>query len=221
MLRHAKDMIGFELDAIDEQFGKVKDFFFDDVIWAVRYLVADTQKWLPGREVLISPTSLDRADEHNEKLRVELTKDKIKDSPPILSDRPVSRQDEIILTKYFGWTNWWENLTKEVKGDPNLRSIKEVISYGVNSLDGQVGKIIDIVIDDADWTVRYMIVESEGKKVLLALDWITEINEKENKILVNLMSDTVRDAPVYDPERPINRIIETEVFDHYQKKYYW
>ncbi len=34
---------------------KIKEFYFDDHHWVVRYLVADTGKWLAERLVLLSP----------------------------------------------------------------------------------------------------------------------------------------------------------------------
>ena len=43
------------LGASDGDIGAVKDFYFDDQNRAVRYVVADTGKWLAGRQVLISP----------------------------------------------------------------------------------------------------------------------------------------------------------------------
>jgi hypothetical protein len=55
MLRSIKQLYGDKLGASDGEIGHVKDFYFDDQSWTVRYLVADTGSWLPGRQVLISP----------------------------------------------------------------------------------------------------------------------------------------------------------------------
>ncbi|MGI9070785.1 MAG: hypothetical protein ACR2JB_05505, partial [Bryobacteraceae bacterium] len=48
MLRQAKDLNGYKLGARDGEIGKVREFYFDDQSWAVRYLVADTGDWLSG-----------------------------------------------------------------------------------------------------------------------------------------------------------------------------
>ena len=48
MLKGAEKLTGYRLGAIDGEFGKVKDFYFDDETWTIRYLVADTGGWLPG-----------------------------------------------------------------------------------------------------------------------------------------------------------------------------
>lgn len=36
----------------------MKEFYFDDKHWTIRYLVADTGNWLTGNKVLISPYTL-------------------------------------------------------------------------------------------------------------------------------------------------------------------
>ena len=37
--------------ASDGVIGHVKDVFFDDIRWTIRYLVVDTGHWMSGREV--------------------------------------------------------------------------------------------------------------------------------------------------------------------------
>ncbi len=63
MLKSIKEMQGYELGAQDGKIGRCSDFLFDDRTWAVRYIVGDTRKWLPGRKVLISPISIGTAEE--------------------------------------------------------------------------------------------------------------------------------------------------------------
>ena len=58
MLNKAKTLKGYKLDSLDGEIGKVKEFYFDDRHWTIRYLVADTGNWLTGRQVLISPYAL-------------------------------------------------------------------------------------------------------------------------------------------------------------------
>ena len=45
MLSKVKTLKGYRLDALDEldgKIGKVKEFYFDDRFWTIRYLVAET-----------------------------------------------------------------------------------------------------------------------------------------------------------------------------------
>ena len=52
MLRKMKNLKGLSIGARDGDIGEANDFIFDDKNWTVRYLVADTNRWLPGRKVL-------------------------------------------------------------------------------------------------------------------------------------------------------------------------
>lgn len=58
MLYKAKTLNGFKLNNDGKEIGRVKEFYFDDQHWTIRYLVADTGNWLVGRQVLISPYAL-------------------------------------------------------------------------------------------------------------------------------------------------------------------
>ncbi len=225
MLRHTKDVKGSKLNLIDGELGKIKDFYFDDQVWTIRYLVADTGKFLPGREVLISPVSLGTIDEKNKTIKVNLTKEMVERSPSVISEGSLLRRDEVILSEHYNWPMYWEEITIEVEEDIHLRSTKEVTGYRIEAIDGEIGAIGNFVIDDLSWTVRYMVVDIKkilpSRKVLLALDWIERIDEVEKKIVVNVTKDRIKSAPQYKPETSINRIIETELFDHYKKEYYW
>jgi PRC-barrel domain len=108
MLKKAKDILGFTLGAKDGEIGRVKDFYFDDQSWTVRYLVADTGKWLPQRKVLISPFAVKGFRDAESVVDVSLTRTQIKGSPSIDADAPVSRQFEQEYYKYYGWPLYWQ-----------------------------------------------------------------------------------------------------------------
>ena len=101
MLRNVSIILNFSLLAEDGEIGRCKDFLFDDEKWAIRYMVADTRKWLPGRKVLISPISLGAVDWSTRLFQVELTRRQVEDSPLLDEDAPVSRQYEIMLRQLF------------------------------------------------------------------------------------------------------------------------
>ena len=74
MLRSVKEILNYVLQAEDGEIGRSKDFLFDDRFWAIRYMVADTRKWLPGRKVLVSPIALGHPDWIQKTFPVRLTK---------------------------------------------------------------------------------------------------------------------------------------------------
>ena len=92
MLSKAKSLKGYKLDSLDGGIGEVKEFYFDDRHWTIRYLVANTGHWLTGRQVLISPYALVAAIKLEKHITVDLTKQQIENGPSLNSDKPVSRQ---------------------------------------------------------------------------------------------------------------------------------
>ena len=107
MLNKAKTLKGYKLDSLDGEIGKVKEFYFDDQHWTIRYLVADTGNWLTGRQVLISPYALVAVNKEEQHIAIDLTKKQIEDSPSLNSDKPVSRQFEEAYYGYYGWPMYW------------------------------------------------------------------------------------------------------------------
>ena len=107
LLNKVKTLKGYKLDSLDGEIGKVKEFYFDDKYWTIRYLVADTGNWLSGRQVLISPYALRAVNKEEQNIAIDLTKKQIEDSPSLDSDKPVSRQFEEYYYGYYGWPMYW------------------------------------------------------------------------------------------------------------------
>lgn len=107
MLNKATMLKGYTLQSADGEIGKVKEFYFDDHHWAIRYLVADTGNWLTDNQVLISPHALKSVNRAEKSISVDLTQQQIEDSPSLGSDKPVSRQFEAKYHNYYGWPMYW------------------------------------------------------------------------------------------------------------------
>jgi len=107
MLRSMKDLQDYAISATDGIIGQVKDFYFDDKAWVIRYLVVDTGTWLSSRKVLISPVAIGEPNWAERILPVSSTKEQVKNSPPIDTDKPVSRQHEIRYMGYYGYPYYW------------------------------------------------------------------------------------------------------------------
>jgi hypothetical protein len=107
MLRTAGQIHRLVVSATDGDIGEIAALYFDDQRWTVRHLVVDTGKWLPGRKVLISPVSVTAIQDDSARIAVELTRDRVRDSPEVDTDRPVSRQKEEELAQYYGHGPYW------------------------------------------------------------------------------------------------------------------
>jgi uncharacterized protein YrrD len=107
MLINAHNLKGAAIIARDGAIGEVDDFYFDDEKWTVRYLVVNTGAWLFRRDVLVSPISIKKVDKANNQVFVNLTRDQVKDSPDIDTQKPVSRQHETAFLNYYGYPYYW------------------------------------------------------------------------------------------------------------------
>jgi hypothetical protein len=213
MLLNLKQIIGHKLAASDGTIGQVKDFYFDDKTWAIRYLVADTGGWLTGRKVLISPYSFGALDYDGKILSVKQTKQQIENSPAIDTDRPVSRQFEENYYKYYGMPSYWEGggvwgageypeyapsvLSYDLQtytypqwDDIHLRSTNEVKGYDIEATDGTLGSVSGFLVDQRRWKIRELTVETghwySGKEILLTPSKIERISLAEKKVFVSL-----------------------------------
>jgi len=107
MLSSMEDLEHYAIRATDGAIGQVKDFYFDDEAWVIRYLVVDTGTWLSSRKVLISPIAIGEPNWAEKILPVSITKEQVKNSPDIDTDKPVSRQHERRYLGYYGYPYYW------------------------------------------------------------------------------------------------------------------
>jgi hypothetical protein len=250
MLRSMKSLQGHRLHATDGTLGTVDEFYFDDDKWVVRYLVADTGRWLPGRLVLISPQSLGRPNWATRELPVSLTKEQVEKSPSIETDKPVHRQHERDLHAYFGWVPYWYDVAPVAlpgtigppgrktsaasaaaktataeENDAHLRSSREVVGYHVQATDGAIGHVDDFIVDNDDWSIRYLVVDTKNwlpaKKVIVSPAWVNRVDWAEHVVRVDLSRAQVEGSPEFDPTAPVNREYEARLYDYYGRPCYW
>jgi hypothetical protein len=155
-------------------------------------LVVNTGAWLFRREVLVSPISIEKVGEANNQVLVNLTRDQVKDSPDIDTQKPVSRQHETAFMDYYGYPYYWggpylwgdaafpaklamppavesqiaaataRRRECEESYDEHLRSVNEVRGYHIVAADGEIGHVNDFVIDDRDWAIRFIVIKTGG-----------------------------------------------------------
>jgi sporulation protein YlmC with PRC-barrel domain len=115
--------------------------------------------------------------------------------------------------------------SSDPKGDPHLRSVKEIVGYHIQAQDGEMGHVEDFVIEDATWKIRHMVVDTRNwlpsPKVIVSPDWIAAVRWDARKVSVSLSKEEVRDAPRYDPRAPVNREYEVSLYDYYGRPRYW
>ena len=108
MLRNTKDLENCVMGATDGNIGHVRDFYFDDAMWVIRFLVVDTGSWLSSRRVLISPMALGHPNWTDKILPLSITQEQVRNSPDIDTEKPVSRRHEKQLLSHYGFPRYWE-----------------------------------------------------------------------------------------------------------------
>ncbi|HEY3355447.1 MAG TPA: PRC-barrel domain-containing protein [Polyangia bacterium] len=247
MLRSVREFEGYQVVATDDDLGSVRDFYFDDEHWAIRYLVVDTGAFFSGRRVLVSPVSFRHAEWSTRQFHLALTRERVKNSPSIDLDKPVSRQYEREYFRYYGWPYYWgfggiwggeafpsalgsrawsePQRPAEDAGDPHLRSVREVVGYHIEGTDGAIGHVADFIVDDETWAIRYLVIDTRNwwldRKVIVAPHWATSISWAERKVHLDLSRETIKHSPAWHADAPVNREYEARLYDYYGRPAYW
>jgi len=245
MLRSLKTIEGYKVSATDGELGSVVNFLIDDERWTVRYLVVDTGGVFGGRKVLISPISFLGVDYSTARFNVALTMDRIKNSPSVDLDQPVSRQHERDYYGYYGYPYYWgygglwgmgyypsamasaayeqaPDRPGEPPADVHLRSAKEVTGYHVEGTDGSIGHVKDFEVDEESWAIRYLVIQTSnwwvGKSVLVAPEWTTRVSWFDRKVYVGMTRAAIKASPEWGAGDPISRAFEEQLYLHYGRK---
>jgi uncharacterized protein YrrD len=107
MLNSVSQLHRARIGATDGPIGHIEQVYFDDQAWVIRYFVVDTGSWLLGREVLISPYSVEQPVGSGDSIDVTLTRAQVEHSPPVDTHRPVSRQHERDFLSYYAYPEYW------------------------------------------------------------------------------------------------------------------
>jgi len=251
MLRSLNDLERYQVNATDGAIGHAVNFLFDDEQWAVRYLVVETKGFVDGRQVLISPISIADAQWPRKLIQLTLTKDKVKHSPSVDLHQPVSRQQEILQNRYYGYPAYWgytggiwglgpypallrsgdalegqRPAPSQPSGDVHLRSAQEVRGYRIEGSDGAIGHVADLIVDDEDWAIRYLVVDAGdwwvgSRKVVIAPQWATRFDWAEQAVHVALSRQAIKDSPPWPGPGAVNRQHEALLYEYYGRPPYW
>ena len=226
MLIKAKQLIGCKVHATDGFIGEIKTLYFESSQWIVRYfaLEGNARRFLipatlfPMQNFSSSDLSLNlRKDQINNSPDIDLSQPLSRLSESTLASYynipsywgPVTREEEVLQVPSEG-TMIISHVTGSdiavgaagellvVEQAANLYSTDEIFGFEAQAIDGDIGPVEDVMIDDYSWEMRYLIVDSArllpGRKVLLSPQWIDSVNETDRKIRVNVTKNTVKSS---------------------------
>jgi uncharacterized protein YrrD len=224
MIRSLKQLYDEKLGSVDGEIGEVKDFYFNDQQWVVRYVVANTGSWLASQQVLLSPHAFGSFLQDGDSLLINLTRKQIENSPSIANHKPVSRQFEEEYYRYYGWPSYWDGtemwgtagfpvappphltpITEELwdnqdylGDDAHLQSTKALVGYHIRANDEVIGHLTDFVMDCRNWKIRHVIVETghwfTEKEIAISPRHIGSISYEDSTVFVNLSKEAILNA---------------------------
>ena len=191
MMNSIEHLVGSTITATDGDIGRIKQAFFDDQTWTIRYLVVDTGSWLAERQVLISPYAVKQPLGAAKNIDVVLTRKQVEHSPDIDTHQPVSRRHEREYLDYYAYPEYWEGGGLWAMGalpfvppvsptaldaaapravrepdvpaeDVHLRSSASVTGHDIRATDDSIGRVHDFVFDDESWSIRYLVVDTHS-----------------------------------------------------------
>ena len=194
MLHDLKDIMGSSVIATDGEVGAVCNFLLDDRSWAIQYVVVHVGTWYNRRDVVLPIAAVEQPDWAKRILHARLTKEQVRDSPDVDSEKPVSRQQEIAMEEYWGKMAYWAYTQMETgapmptgrkypvrtKEDPDLRGALNLIDYQVWATDGEIGRLEGFIMDEASWHLGYLDVKAGdwllSRSILIPTRWIKSVS---------------------------------------------
>jgi hypothetical protein len=178
-------------------------------------------------------------------LTVNLPKEQIASGPHAHENNPVTRNMEALLYDYYAWDPYWgashfggaalpnaesrivdnaarreaDAETPPLDGADHLHSVAEFKGYYVHALDGDIGHVENVLADDSNWEIRYLVIATRnwwpGKVVQLSPYAVKDIDWCGERINLNVTRDQVRSAPAWDPLAMADEVSEEQLHRHF------
>ncbi|HJT82806.1 MAG TPA: PRC-barrel domain-containing protein [Chthoniobacterales bacterium] len=252
MLRTFRDLSNYTFAAPDGEIGIIHDFYFDDVEWQVRYFVVVTGAWSSGQPALIATDLLDAVDPARKTVFIRANREQLRRaSRPDIHPLEPQKGGRTLQSRVNGADSVtaaeWGRVTPPslVMGrddddltaappansrsdDTHLHAGGEIARrYAGCCPDGNIGTVYDFVLNDVDWTVRYLVIRSGlwpfAKETLLPTNHIEEISATAREIRLDVPRRAIKDAPPFDEDRQITKLNEQQLrylYRHHRDRYH-
>lgn len=175
--------------ATDGELGELRDAYVDEENWDVPYLIVDVVAQSPEQSVLIGPDEIIEPDWEGGSFHVDA------DLQTLLAS------------------------TRPKAGAANLFRTQQISKFAVEAEGKSCGRLEDLVLDDREWLIRYVKIETgtimNPRYTLVPTAWVERIDWAEESIIVGVSSDAIDSAPIPDQSGLIGRDYELQLFKHY------
>jgi hypothetical protein len=239
MIQRWKDVDRLALHGTDGEIGVLADALVDDR-WVVRYLVVAPRS-LQHQQVVISPIQVHGIDWQREIVEVGLSNAQVRQRPDVLSVVPMTRDTEQAYAAYYGFPAYWggpdlwawsgypgalaEPAPASYHGPvaeavaASLQSLKGLRGRHLAALDGAIGHVDDLFVDEETWRLDYLLVDTSnwigGRHVLVPTGVVPSLDADGRDLVVDRTVARIREAPAYDASRPVDAALELAIAQHY------
>lgn len=100
-----------------------------------------------------------------------------------------------------------------------LRLLTDLLSYRVNTIDGDSGRVRDACFDEDDWVVRYLVMEfgawSANRNVLISPASVGRVDSLDEVLYLIISKARIDGSPEIDTDKPVSRPSEVELLGYY------
>ncbi|MBU2583313.1 MAG: PRC-barrel domain-containing protein [Alphaproteobacteria bacterium] len=214
MLRCSTELLRYEVKAADGDVGTVRDFYFDDRSWKVRFILIDTDGMFGDNLIMVEPHDIGELRFPEETIVLKMTRSTIEES---------GGQAMFATASAKGDTS--AGAAELPSNGLVLRSARQIASFEVTCEDGKIGYVHGLLIETTNWSVRYLIVDTghwlPGKLVLLSPLAVDRIDWEDQVVTTDVTEVGVKNCPPYDIDSEISREYEAFLHDHYGWPKYW
>jgi hypothetical protein len=217
-LYSTNELLKYKIQGKDRILGDVRGFLFDTITWRVKYWRGERGFW-PFKKELVVPS--DRIDKMPNKADKIISTNLLEAEIENLSSTnwfcvQLGKAFENVnpywrignFPRTFAWRlpfaigsvysyHQEEPDIPQVEHTihPQLRSLREFKGYQVDAKDGEIGEVKDLIIDADGWKIRYVIVDSPPKRIMMPSQWINQINPSLEILKLNLNRKLILDSP--------------------------
>jgi hypothetical protein len=179
MFRMLLELCGLEITALDGRLGELDDLYVDGDCWQVRYLVLSLDDGLDEAQVLLSTGCVRQVRPHGP-ISVELSRTQLAS----------------------GAGAWPVHAAAAWLDGRRVWSGCDLVGFRVDAEDGTAGRVADLLVDDEEWSVDYLVMEvaqaGGNHRLLLPLDWVDAFDRPRRSVRVRRTRDELHKSPRLD-----------------------
>lgn len=238
MFASLTELRSYRIRGTDAELGKINDLCFRQNDWVVRYVVVGMEEL--ARESLLLTTYLGRLDRGSHTLTADILLEQVANTDPLDRSMPLEERDERRLHEQYGWPAiWWqeehdiepigglwseeprasENADEQEFESPRVMFAGDLLeAYAVEGEGGEIGRLLDVIVEDETWSIPYLVVGSPGaERTLVATDYVQTIDLGTRNIYLSLPVGAVANSPILSSVGPITPELEQSLREYYDR----